>query len=368
MTAPRFAHCRPRSLACTTALLAVCTGASAQSQVTISGVLDLALRQTSHQGPGSARGLISGSNSTSRLAISGREDLGGGLQASFHLEHGLLADTGATAGGTAKFWDRRSTVSLSHKAWGELRLGRDFVPSYRAWSRYDPFAYVGAARSANFVSATPTGPIRSAFASNPNTTVRSDNAVQWLLPAVWPGFEGELMAAPGEGGAAASGLAKLLGLRLGYGGKVWGATLSHTRAQNSLTTNGRFEDSVVGGHWQLTPQWRVSAAWRRFEQAQARQDLTMLAATGRHGVHELKLSWLQADLAGQVGSTQIGANDARQLGLGYVYHLSRRSALYGAVAQISNRGAARFVVSDGPAGIVAGGRSRGTEVGVRHSF
>lgn len=342
--------------------------AQGNSQVTLSGVLDLALRQTTNQGPGSARGLVSGSNSTSRIAISGREDLGGGLQAGFHLEHGILADTGAGAGGTAKFWDRRSTVSVSHKAWGELRLGRDFVPSYRAWSRHDPFAYVGAARSANVVSATPTGPIRSAFGSSANTTVRADNAVQWLMPSLWAGFEGELMLTPGEGGAATAGLAKVVALRLGHGGKNWGATVAQTRSDNSLTTTGRFEDTVVGGHWQVLPQWRLSAAWRQFEQAQSRQSITMLAANGRYGVHEFKLSWIEADMAGQVGSTQIGANDARQLGLGYVHHLSRRSALYGTLAHVSNQGAARFVVSDGPAGIVAGGRSRGTEVGVRHTF
>jgi len=349
-------------------LLAALPCAQAQGTVTLSGVVDMALRQTSNQGAGSLRSVLSGSNSTSRLAISGRESLGGDLQAGFHLEHGILADTGAGAGGTAKFWDRRSTVSLSHKALGELRLGRDFVPSYRAWSQHDPFSYVGAARTANFVSATPTGPIRSAFGSNPNTTVRADNALQWLQPQLGGGFGAELLLAPGEGGAAASGLAKVVAARVNYAGKGWGATVAQTRSQNSLTTTGRFEDTVVGGHWQVLPQWRVSAAWRQFEQAASRQNLTLLAAVGSFGAHEFKASWLQADMAGQVGSTQIGANDAKQLGLGYVYHLSKRSAVYGTLAQVSNQGAARFVVSDGPAGIVAGGRSRGTEVGVRHTF
>ena len=71
-----------------------------------------------------------------------------------------------------------------------VRLGRDFVPSYTNWSRYDPFAYVGVARTANLVSATPQGPIRAAFGSNANTTVRADNALQVLLPAGLGGLAG----------------------------------------------------------------------------------------------------------------------------------------------------------------------------------
>jgi predicted porin len=358
-------HARALGLAAAAALTS--PAALAQSNVSLSGIMDLAVRSTSNQGAGSMKSMVSGSNSTSRIIFSGREDLGGGMFAGFHLEHGILADTGSAAS-SAKYWDRRSTVSLSHAAWGELRLGRDFVPSYNNWSRYDPFAYVGAARSANLVSATPVGPIRSAFGTNANTTVRADNGLQWRLPSRWGGLEGEVMLAPGEGGLATAGNAKLVGLRLGYGVKDWSVSAASTRSTNSLTTTGRFTDTVLGGHWQVTPRWRLSAAWREFEQGSATQTLTMLAAVATFGQHELKASWLQTDLSGRVGTTAIGANDATQIGLGYVYHLSRRSALYATAAQIGNDGAARFVLSDGPAGIVAGGRSRGYEMGMRHRF
>ncbi len=134
---------------------------------------------SSNTGGSSVKSLVSGSNSTSRIIIRGVEDLGGGLTAGFHLEHGILLDAGAAVSAT-QFWDRRSTVSVTSPAWGELRLGRDFVPSYVSWTRYDPFSYVGVAGSNNLVSATPNGPIRSAFSTSPNTTVRSSNAIQWL--------------------------------------------------------------------------------------------------------------------------------------------------------------------------------------------
>lgn len=348
------------------AAAAAATPAWAQGNVTLSGVLDLAVRSVSNEGVDSVKSMVSGSNATSRIAFTGREDLGGGLAAGFHLEHGLSADTGAAASGS-KMWDRRSTVSLFSKDLGELRLGRDFVPSYTAWSRHDPFAYVGVARSANVVSSSPTGPIRSAFGSNANTTVRADNGLQWLLPAWVPGLEGGLMFTPGEGGAVASGLAKVVGLRLGYVRPAFGVTAATTRSENSLTGDKAFKDTVLGAQTEWAPV-KLWAAWRRFEQGDATQTLTMLAASASFGPHEVKGSWLRSDLGGRVGATVVDANDASQFGLGYVYSLSRRTALYASWARVSNDGAARFVIPDGAAGIVAGGSSSGYEAGLRHRF
>lgn len=340
--------------------------AAAQGNVTLSGVLDLAVRNVSNEGVASLKSMVSGSNATSRIAFTGREDLGGGLAAGFHLEHGLAADTGAAAS-ASKFWDRRSTVSLFGKDFGELRLGRDFVPSYTAWSRHDPFAYVGVARSANFVSSSPTGPIRSAFGSNANTTVRADNGLQWLMPAWVPGLEGGVMLAPGEGGAVASGLARVVGLRLGYVTPAFGLTAASTTSENSQTGGDKFKDTVLGAQTELAPV-KLWAAWRRFEQGQSTQTLTMLAASASFGLHEVKGSWIRSDQGGRVGSTVVDANDATQLGLGYVYTLSRRTALYASWARVSNDGAARFVIPDGASGIVAGGSSSGYEAGLRHRF
>jgi predicted porin len=357
---------KTRLLLAACAASALTTSVAAQGSITASGIVDLALRNVSNEGVGSMTSMVSGSNSTSRLVFSGREDLGGGLSAGFHLEHGLLADTG-TAASAGKFWDRRSTVSLISASLGELRLGRDFVPSYASWSRFDPFSYVGVARSANLVSATPVGPIRAAFGTNPNTTVRSDNAVQLLLPAGLGGVEGGVMVAAGEGRDAASGRAKVVGIRLGYAAKGFGISAGRTHSENNLTTAGRFTDTVIGGHVNVA-NVKLSAAWREFEYSRAKQGLLLLGAVATWGSHEVKASWVRADLSGRVDATAIGGNDAQQLGIGYVYHLSKRTALYATVAHLSNDGAARYVISDGPPGMQGGGTSRGYEAGLRHRF
>ena len=352
-----------RTLALGAAALAAAP-AFAQSSVSITGIADAAARQVSNTGLGSIKSLVSGSNSTSRLVFRGTEDLGGGLTASFHLEHGIALDTGLPTGG---FWDRRSTVSVAHRNAGELRLGRDFVPSYTGWSRFDPFSYVGVAGSNNLVSATPNGPIRSAFGSNPNTTVRASNAVQYLLPAGLAGVEGGVLVAASEGGTAANGQHKTIGARIGWAGAGAVVSLATTTTENNLTSTGKFKDTAVGASYAFE-FLRLSAAWRRFEQAGSEQTNTLLAFSVPLGVHEIKGSFVRAAFGGSVGATALDANGIDQVGLGYVYNLSKRSALYASYARLANDGAVASTIPGGPAGMAAGGTSTGFEAGIRHSF
>jgi len=62
------------------------------------------------------------------------------------------------------------------------------------------------------------------------------------------------------------------------------------------------------------------------------------------------------------------ANGIDQVGLGYVYNLSKRSALYASYARLANDGAVASTIPGGPAGMAAGGTSTGFEAGIRHSF
>lgn len=343
--------------------------ASAQSNVTLSGIADAGVRWVGNDGVASAKSMVSGSNSTSRLILRGTEDLGSGLSAGFHLEHGLNLANGAQASSTAgQFWDRRSTVSLMSKSLGEVRAGRDFVPSYSNWSPFDPFSYVGAAGSNNLISATPQGPIRAAFGTSPNTTVRANDALQLLLPGGLGGVEGGLLLAPRGGGTVANGKNKVIGLRLGWAGGPLRVSAARTQTENDLTTAGKFTDTAIGGAYDFGIV-RVTAAWRHFDYASAEQTNLLLGATVAVGAAgQVKLSWGQADFDGRVGTTDISANGASLVGLGYVHSLSKRTALYGTVSRINNDGVLTLAVPGGSSGMTAGGASKGFEVGVRHTF
>lgn len=338
--------------------------ALAQGTATISGVADTAVRSVSNEGLGSVKSAVSGSNATSRLVVRGSEDLGGGLSASFHLEHGFALDTGNPTGG---FWDRRSTVSLASKAAGELRLGRDYVPSYIGWSRFDPFSHVGVAGSNNFGGSGAQGPIRAAFGTTANSTVRASNSVGYFLPGGLGGFEGQLMVAAGEGATSANGGHKVIAARFGWAGGPLAVSVARTETETDLTVSGTFTDTAIGGTYNVGPG-RVHVAWRQFKYFTAKQSNLMIAGTYTLGAYQLKASVLEADMAGRVGATVIDANDARQIGLGVVYNLSKRTALYGTFSSIDNEGAATFAVPGGPAGLAGGKSSKGYELGVRHNF
>ena len=87
---------------------------------------------------------------------------------------------------TRKFWNRRSTVSLFSNA-GELRLGRDYTPTF--WN-HDDLRCVRHERPRQLAQR----PRRSTAAR------RQDNSIGYFLPANLGGFYGQVMVAAGEGG------------------------------------------------------------------------------------------------------------------------------------------------------------------------
>ena len=112
----------------------------------------------------------------------------------------------------------------------------------------------------------------------------------------------------------------------------------------------------------------MNLAWRKFEQASSEQSNLMLSGVLSFGLHDVKASLIKTNLAGRVGANVIDANDAQLLGLGYVYNLSKRTALFATYSRINNDGVATFQVPGGPAGLAGGKASSGYEAGLRHAF
>ena len=106
------------------AALAACVGSvSAQSSVSVFGVVDLAGRMVSNDE--TQYQLANGGMQTSRLGFRGTEDLGGGLSAGFWLEGELQADTGNSSGFN---FMRRSTVWAATR-WPRVTNGMNSTPS-----------------------------------------------------------------------------------------------------------------------------------------------------------------------------------------------------------------------------------------------
>lgn len=102
-------------------------------------------------------------------------------------------------------------------------------------------------------------------------------------------------------------------------------------------------------------------------QTAGKENRLSLGVTAPFGAHQIRASYNRSDATG--GSAAWNANGATQLAVGYVHNLSKRTAMYGTVARISNDGAATFAIPGGSrSGMTAGGNSTGYEMGLKHSF
>jgi predicted porin len=352
-----------KSLLALAAMTAFAGVASAQSSVTLFGIVDLAARNVKNGNAGSLKTLSTNGQASSRLGIRGVEDLGGGLRAGFWLEGDISADVGggqktaATANGSAangQDWQRRSTVSLIG-SFGEVRLGRDYTPAFNAFVSHDIFSYVGVASSAN---------LRTAFlgSGGATTAVRANNAISYFLPAMG-GLYGQVMIAAAEGAATAPN--GYTGFRLGYaagpinGSFVMGKTKKSGAAIDDVTTlffGGSYNAGFATFH----------ATYEKADYSVLTRKLATVSAVIPMGTGAFKAQYAKA-----------GGNSATPpatlIGLGYVQGLSKRTSLYGNFGRVSNSGPASVGVvytasSGGPTGMRRNQTSTGYEFGIRHDF
>lgn len=320
-----------------------------QSSVTLSGVLDLAVRHN-RNGSTSVTSVASDGNSSSRLAFQSVEDLGGGLGAGAWLEAGIAPDTGST---NATFFNRRSLLRLFHVTYGELRMGRDYVPTHWNPTLFDPFVANGVGALYNLVS--PLG--------SQGVFVSANNSIQYFLPEGLGGLYGMAMYAAPEGGNG-----KYRGLRLGFRRDAYNVA---AQAGVSTAANGtQYKTANFGGSWDFgVAKLFADLDRRRFEAAEQR--LWSIGVQVPVGVGQIRASLTRTKIEGGT----LDGNEARQVALGYVHNLSKRTAVYTSAAHIRNAGpgaAGRALfTTNGTAAAgspLAGQSSTGFELGLRHNF
>jgi predicted porin len=114
---------------------------------------------------------------------------------------------------------------------------------------------------------------------------------------------------------------------------------------------------------------KVYGYWNEHKFASLKEDVWELSVGVPLGQGEFRASYADADNKGTFGAINTNPNDATLWSLGYVYNLSKRTALYGGYAEIDNKGAsARSILPGTISSGLAGHKSSGYNVGVRHSF
>jgi predicted porin len=334
------------------AFLATASAAACAQSVTLFGIVDLNMRYVDN-GKDSVTSLGTNGYSTSRFGVRGIEDLGAGLNAGFWLEAGINPDTGSSVDAN-RFWDRRATVSLIDSVFGELRLGRDNTPTYNAYLAYDTFNANGVGAADRYFPGSLTG------APTFDTTKRADNQVSWFSPKSLGGFYGQLSAAPGEN---VSGK-RLYGGRAGYAAGPFDVSAAYEQTQIFPSVNGtdKYQVWVLGGTYDFQVA-KLLAMYGETKFGDLKLDVWQIGTHIPIGLGVIRASYVHADAKG--GATN--GNDANQFALGYVYNMSKRTALYTTYAKINNKGNANFTVGTPPPAI-AGNSPWGAEFGIRHSF
>lgn len=340
------------------ALMNLAGMAAAQSSVTIHGVLDTGISHYRVSGGDSMTALSDHGNTSSRLGFRGRENLGNGMTALFWLEGGVDPSSPGTFAFT-----RRSAVGLSG-AFGEVRLGRDYTPSYNHMSAFGgPWITNGVGENLLYRARAVS---HNSSNGGQSTNVRASNAINYFLPKNLGGLSGQFMYGFDEALEGHPG--RFIGGRLAYkhGGLTMGISYNTVEGgPNAPASRPRdMKNLALGAAYQFS--------FGKLSTLYINDRIEMPGG-------DKKLTGLSVGLAVPLGAGTVRASYARvkfdhvndqskaqKVALGYVYDLSKRTALYSTVAYIDNDRGASFVTG-GPAGL-PNRSATGIDFGLRHNF
>ncbi len=331
--------------------------ASAQSSVTLFGVVDLSVNSWKNGATSQTR-MDSNQLSSNRFGFRGTEDLGGGLQAGFWLEAGTSSDTGAVGGqnsaaiGSVMF-NRRSTVSLISKM-GEIRLGLDYTSAFILDATYDVFGANGMGNAANVYAGATLG-------SGAATVVRANNMVGYFLPGDLGGVNGSIQVAAAENTLTTVSGGGMVSGSLGYAAGPVSVAVGFN--QTKTATNNDFKIVNVGGSYNFGVA-KVLGLYDKHTYGSLSYVTKQVSVSVPLGQGEFKAGYL-------MGNSSVSANSSKTIAGEYIYNLSKRTSLYGQVAEATNKGASANGLGGGlsAADFTAGGKkATGFGLGVRHTF
>ncbi len=306
-----------KSLLALAVLGAFAATASAQSSVTIYGIVDANLGKDI----GSDDKRMS-QGAGSRLGFRGTEDLGGGLSAYFLIEHRFNTRNGELTN-AAKFWQGTSLVGL-RGGFGSVALGRQYTTSFLSSQlRADPWGFDTVANNAGIL----TGGI---------ARVRMDNAITYNFAASGFSFGAQIAEGiPGNGGTDDRpynfAVAYNAGpITAGFGYENPGDDDDHWMTLNGAYDLGMVKLGAAIGNGRNAADTKVKS-W-------------LLSATAPIGGGELRASYGQL----KVGPTKV----SQKAGLGYFYPLSKRTTVYADVSNDSK----------------ANDEKTGYDFGIKHTF
>ncbi|MBN3785991.1 porin [Burkholderia sp. Ac-20353] len=266
---------------------------SAQSSVSISGLIDAGVSYVSNQHGGSSIMFDSGILSPSLLMLKGTEDLGGGSKAIFELTSQFDIGSGKTIPASGSIFDRTALVGITNDRYGSITLGDqyefmfdsltvgNFDGAFLFGGLYDfrqgPFSKLG----------IPNNPTGSFDFDRMAGGTRVANSVKYRSPVLGGVSFGAMYGLGGKPGAFSANSTVSAGLNYEQGPLGLGAAYTSERYQDLGNGNDSIRNFGFGAHYAFGPvlgmllytntkntasnaginvykagaQWQVSAPW-----------------------------------------------------------------------------------------------------------
>lgn len=362
------------------------TGAYAQSSVTLSGTIKAGVAATNYSGsaiPANNGSSTSVSDGSSRFALSGTEDLGGGLRANFRIETRFRADeAGLTAGTAGQVGGGNTFVGLSG-GFGMVQLGRLDTHYCYGVDQHGSRATALTASSCSILGFV-NG---SAAANSVATGARLANTIRYTTPAM-SGFTAQLGystgTADGTGGVITQMGGNTMNAQLNYanGPIKAGLSLYKQRSEDRTLAAARADQSaytLMGDY-----NFGVATVGLTYDNSAIETGLIGGADSNRKrtafsipltvpmGAGTILATYTRANDV-RLNGTTVADSGATMISVGYDYALSKRTSVGASYATISNKAAASYALYttaglNGTPANAAGQKANQFYVGVRHAF
>jgi len=404
------------------------TASFAQSSVTLFGGADLGLRSVT-TGANKFTGMSQDGIYSSRFGVNGVEDLGGGLKANFHFEGGMNPDVGTAAGFN---FTRKSTIGLAGgfgevrfgrdytplftvagvaDPFGTNGVGSSYNLANAVVNNATTGTTAGGtfrtAQSASKAGADAASTVAAGTTWADVNAVRANNSIAYYSPS-FSGFTVSGMYSYGtENTNTDKNVGTMTSVKLAYAngplsvayanqvtkggltgaaagaGAVSYGTTACTASQTALTVTGlpagtnacytaaaaavqptedqKWTTNFLAGSYDLGVA-KLSAGYKTDKTTEVTDTFksTILSVAAPMGALTLKASYV----ARKLGSAKVG----NQVALGGVYDLGKRTAAYATYSVLTNEAGYGLNVGSAAASDFTGLKSKGFEVGVKHSF
>lgn len=345
-------------------LMGAASVASAQSSVTLYGIVDGSILYTSHtmnmltgQNAGHQFSFTDSGMSGSNFGMRGAEDLGGGMRAVFALESGISVANGKFSNSNGNFFGRQAWIGME-SPYGTVKAGLQYSPFFLSLYQTDPrgMSYFGSGLVSYVNNVYVTGLFNS-------------NALTYTSPEIAGIQAMGMFAMGGAAGDFQAGRQYSASLRYHIGGftltgALYSGNAGGTATSTPVPSTVEFVGRTIGASYRFQNSLTISASYALYKVAQSFDNSVYSG-----GLSYMITPYLDVD-AGvwYTRDGNDGSNHSLLASTGVQFFLSKRTTLYGQFGYVNNHGRMDTGLSINNALFEVSGSTVGASIGIRHLF